>query len=95
MHPELVKVIRSSEEMRDYVMANRTGDLRTRAAVVKEANAVAANNHIIVGAHAIDLRQRMFESPTMIEQVPDEPEAIEQQRNPRAIEHPRKRQTKA
>jgi hypothetical protein len=52
MHTDLIEVIATAKEMRNRLM--------NKEVAVKEANGVAAQNHAILQAHAIDLRTRMF-----------------------------------
>jgi hypothetical protein len=52
MHTDLLDCIASSRLARDAILA--------KSMTVKEANSVASNNHIIVVAHSLDLRERMF-----------------------------------
>ncbi len=54
MHEDLKEVIETSRRARDAVLAETLS--------VKAANSVAAHNHAIVSAHALDLRQRIFDS---------------------------------
>lgn len=52
MHPDLLSCIETAKQARDGVL--------DKSLTVKEANAIAGNNHTIVTAHALDLRERMF-----------------------------------
>ncbi|MGC8534879.1 MAG: hypothetical protein ACP5QR_05025 [Rhizomicrobium sp.] len=56
MHDDLKDVITTSKVARDKLIA---GDLS-----VKDANGIAAQNHNIIGAYALDLRERVFLSET-------------------------------
>lgn len=52
MHKDLIDCIATAQLARDGVLKKEL--------TVKEANAVAANNHTIIGAYSFDLRERMF-----------------------------------
>lgn len=52
MHDDLKSVIATARAARDALIAGTV--------TVKEANSIAANNHTIVAAHALDLRERIF-----------------------------------
>ncbi|MDE2103777.1 MAG: hypothetical protein KGL39_41450 [Patescibacteria group bacterium] len=56
MHDDLKDVIATSKAARDKLIA---GDLS-----VKDANGIASQNHNIIGAYTLDLRERMFLSET-------------------------------
>lgn len=56
MHDDLKDVVKTSKDARDKLIA---GDLS-----VKDANGIAAQNHNIIGAYALDLRDRVFLSET-------------------------------
>lgn len=52
MHDDLRGCIEAAKTARDGVIKGKMS--------VKEANSVASNNQTIIGAHAIDLRERIF-----------------------------------
>jgi hypothetical protein len=52
MHDDLKECIATAKLARDRLLAKEL--------TVKEANAVTGANHIIVTAHALDLRERIF-----------------------------------
>lgn len=52
MHKDLIECIETAKKARDGVL--------DKSLSVKEANAIAANNHTVTTAHLIDLRERMF-----------------------------------
>ena len=56
MHDDLKDVVSTSKIARDKLI---NGDLS-----VKDANGIAAQNHNIIGAYALDLRERVFLSET-------------------------------
>jgi hypothetical protein len=61
MHPDLIEVIDSAKRAREYVVSGfDNNDANARSLRVKEANGIAAQNHAIISAHALDLRERIF-----------------------------------
>lgn len=52
MHEDLQDAIETAKRARDGVL--------DKTMSVPEANAIAANNHTIVGAYTVDLRERIF-----------------------------------
>lgn len=56
MHADLIEAIETARKARDNVL--------DKSISVREANAVAANNHTIVTAHALTLRERIFLAET-------------------------------
>jgi hypothetical protein len=58
MHPDLVEVIQYAKTVRERVM--------DKSIPVREANAVNAANHLVLSAHALHLRERMFSAETAV-----------------------------
>lgn len=56
MHRDLEECIETARIARDRLLSGRM--------TVKEANSVAANNHTVISAHALDLRERIFVAET-------------------------------
>lgn len=52
MHDDLASCIQTARASRDQLLDGKLS--------VAEANAITGANHIIISAHALDLRERMF-----------------------------------
>ncbi len=65
MQPHLSEVIKSARIARNAVLKTIGTDASTveKQTVIKAANSVAANNHSIIMAHALDLRIQALGDP--------------------------------